>query len=267
MRRLAIRPGGIGDFIVSLPALECLRAAYYEVWTAAPNASLVRFADRARAISSTGLDMLGIGEPPAELLESLRGFDSIVSWYGSNRPEFRELVRSLDLAFTFFPALPPAGGATHAADFYLAQARTLVTCDSDGIPRIACPAGKENFAVIHPFSGSPRKNWPLEKFQILARQLERLMSVRWCRGPEDPPLENAVRFDDLYELACWLARARVYVGNDSGITHLAAAAGTPVLALFGPTDPAVWAPRGPHVRIARSCAGSLAADSTRSSLP
>ena len=55
--------------------------------------------------------------------------------------------------------------------------------------------------------------------------------------------------DDLYQLACWLARARIYIGNDSGITHLAAAAGAPVVALFGPTDPRVWAPRGERVRI------------------
>ena len=77
------------------------------------------------------------------------------------------------------------------------------------------------------------------------------MPVRWCAGPDDPPLAGAVRIDDLYELACWLASARLYIGNDSGITHLAAAVGTPVLALFGPTDPAIWAPRGPHVRVLR----------------
>ncbi len=55
--------------------------------------------------------------------------------------------------------------------------------------------------------------------------------------------------EDLYHLASWLARARIYIGNDSGITHLAAAAGAPVVALFGPTDPSVWAPRGDRVRI------------------
>jgi len=72
----------------------------------------------------------------------------------------------------------------------------------------------------------------------------------WCAGAGDPPLQGAVRIDDLYELACWLARARLYIGNDSGATHLAAAMGTPVLALFGPSNPDVWAPRGPHVRVA-----------------
>jgi ADP-heptose:LPS heptosyltransferase len=77
------------------------------------------------------------------------------------------------------------------------------------------------------------------------------MPVKWCAGEDDPALPGAVRIDDLYELACWLAKARLYIGNDSGITHLAAAVGTPVLALFGPTDPEVWAPRGRHVRVGR----------------
>lgn len=248
VRRLIIRPGAIGDFVVSLPALECLKSDYLEVWTAAPNVSLARFADCARAISSTGLDLVGVTGPPPALLKTLRGFDSIVSWYGANRDEFRDAVAGLP--FTFFTALP-RDGSVHATDFYLEQVRTITNCASDGIPRIRCEAEREDFAVIHPFSGSPKKNWPLAKFQSLAAALEHAMPVRWCAGPDDPPLPNATRFDDLYELACWLARACLYVGNDSGITHLAAAVGTPVLALFGPTDPAVWGPRGPNVRIGR----------------
>ncbi|HEY9139548.1 MAG TPA: glycosyltransferase family 9 protein [Bryobacteraceae bacterium] len=252
MRRLVIRPGALGDLIVSLPALECLRADYLEVWTSSANMPLVRFASAVRSIISTGLDLLGIADPPPpRLVGELRRFDSIVSWYGANRPEFRELVRSLDLPFTFFPALPPEGAGMHATDFYLEQVSALAERDGNAMPRIPCNVTRQNFAVIHPFSGSPRKNWPLEKFRLLARGLERTMPVRWCAGAEDPPLDGAQRFDDLYELACWLAQASLYIGNDSGITHLAAAVETPVLAIFGPTDPAVWAPRGAHVRIAR----------------
>lgn len=250
VRRLLIRPGAIGDFIVSLPALESLRATYLEVWASSPNVPLVRFADRARSIATTGLDLLGIGSPPPSLLDELRGFDSIVSWYGANRPEFRTLVRELGLPMQFFPALPPENAPLHATDFYLDQVRDLCQSTCDATPRIACDVQRENFAAIHPFSGSARKNWPLEKFRRMARGLERIIPVRWCAGPDDPPLADAVRMDDLNQLACWLARARLYVGNDSGITHLAAAVGTPVLALFGPTDPAIWAPRGPHVRVA-----------------
>jgi ADP-heptose:LPS heptosyltransferase len=250
VRRLAIRPGAIGDFIVSLPALECLRGEYLEIWSAAQNVPLVRFADRARAISSTGLDLLGISEPPPQLIEDLRRFDSIVSWYGANRPEFRETVRELGLPFEFLRALPPEGAEMHASDFYLDQVAPFAERRSDGIPRIRIEKSRENFAVIHPFSGSPRKNWPLEKFRRLAARLEPVMEVRWCAGPEDPAIEGAVRIENLYELAEWLAGARLYIGNDSGITHLAAAVGTPVLALFGPTDPAVWAPRGDNVQVA-----------------
>ena len=249
VRRLVIRPGAIGDFILSLPAIECLQADYLEVWAAAPNVPLVRFAP-ARAISSTGLDLLGVTEPPPSLLHTLRGFDSIVSWYGANRPDFRVLAAQLGLPFQFLQALPSKPASMHAADYYLDQLSAFTTCASDGIPRIACPSSREDFAVIHPFSGSPRKNWPIEKFRLLAARLERICPVHWCAGPDDPPLASAVRIDDLYELATWLARACLYIGNDSGITHLAAAVGTPVLALFGPTNPAIWSPRGPHVRVA-----------------
>jgi hypothetical protein len=208
---------------------------------------LIQFSDHVRAISDTGLDLLGVTEPPPKLLDTLASFDSIVSWYGSNRIDFRDAVQAFP--FTFFPALPPEGTGRHAVDFYLGQVREIAPCSSDGIPRIACAGQRGDYAVIHPFSGSPRKNWQLEKFRGLARQLERTMPVRWCAGPEDPPIENAVRIDDLYELACWLAGARLYIGNDSGISHLAAAVGTPTLVLFGPTDPTVWAPRGHHVRV------------------
>ena len=280
VRRLIIRPGAIGDFIVALPAMECLRADYLEVWTASAHVPLVRFADAARSIAGSGIDLLGISETSGleRLIGELRSFDSIVSWYGTGREEFRDLVRRLGLPFRFFPALPAEGAGVHATDFYLEQARSIAPCECDAVPRIRCDEARvlsdesatggsradegvrppkarqrmarQEFAVIHPFSGSARKNWPLERFRGVAAKLERVMPIRWCAGAGDPPLEGAVRIDDLWELARWLARARLYVGNDSGITHLAAAVGTPVLALFGASDPRIWAPRGENVRVA-----------------
>jgi ADP-heptose:LPS heptosyltransferase len=55
--------------------------------------------------------------------------------------------------------------------------------------------------------------------------------------------------DDLNILAAVLAQATLFVGNDSGVTHLAASVGTPTVALFGPTDPGRWAPIGPAVQV------------------
>ena len=233
--------------------MECLKADYTEVWAASQNLPLVRFADRTRSIVSTGLDVLEFS-PGGALNEELRRFDSIVSWYGTNRPEFRAAVEGVP--FEFFPALPPEDCRMHAADFFAAQAG----CTGPAIPYIECPRHDGGFAVIHPFSGSARKRWPLDRFHVLAARIEAHMPVRWCAGPEEP-LANAMRIHDLYELACWLATARIYIGNDSGITHLAAAVGTPVVALFGPTDPRIWAPRGPQVRVvARPSLGDIEVD-------
>jgi heptosyltransferase-3 len=226
-RRLLIRPGAIGDVILSLPALEALisrdaaRADYTEVWAARAVLPLIRFADRTRAIADTGLDLVGVieGARVAVIEAALETFDSIYSWYGANRPEFREVVRHLP--FTFFPALPPP---------------------AEGIPRIAVPEiPVQDFIVIHPFASNVSKRWPLERFRAVADGLG--VPVKWTAGPEEP-LEDAVRFEDLYELACWLAGARAYIGNDSGIAHLAAAVGTPVVTIFLTTDPRVWSPRG-----------------------
>ena len=230
MRRLIIRPGAIGDCIVSLPALECLKTEYTEVWTPSALVSLMRFADRACPIASTGLDLVGVGETYPSLWSRLASFDSIVSWYGANRAEFREAVAAY--RFEFHRALPHG---EPAADFYLRQ----VGCAPGAAPRIHCPARGRTFIAVHPFSGSAKKNWPLKAFRQLGRQLERLAPVEWCITDD-----GEHRIADLYELACWLCGARLYVGNDSGITHLAAAVGTPVVAVFMGSDPFVWAPRG-----------------------
>lgn len=251
MRRLLIRPGAIGDFIVSLPALESLATVGGEVWTAAVNVPLVRFGPKARSIASSGLDWLEIdpARAPEDLPARLREFDSIVSWYGANRSQFREAVARLGLPFVFLDPLPPEG-AVHAADFFLSQARALGGNIVNLAPRIPCEPRPAPDVILHPFSGSRRKNWPLEHFRQAAAGLGSRWSVGWTAGP-DEPLPGATRFDNLHDLARWLAGARLFIGNDSGIAHLAAAVGVPVIALFGPTDERVWAPRGPFVRVLR----------------
>lgn len=237
-RRLIIRPGAIGDTIVSLPALEFLRADDTEIWAPSANLPLLNHLGATRALVSTGIDALTLG--PA-VLEHLSTFEEIVSWYGANRPEFREQVAGLP--FRFLTALPGQDSDAHAVDFYLRQ----VGAPPGAVPRLPVRSGPGGFAVIHPFSGGKRKNWPLERFEAVSRLLP--LPVRWCAGPEEP-LDSAVRFADLDGLLRWISTATVYLGNDSGISHLAAAVGVPVVAVFGPTDPAVWAPRGEHVAIA-----------------
>ncbi|MBN8731884.1 MAG: hypothetical protein J0L64_15190 [Acidobacteria bacterium] len=262
MRRLLIRPGALGDCIASLPALEALsgdplRGDYTEVWTAAAHVPLMRFANVARALSSTGLDLLELGLAPATLRDELRSFDSIVSWYGATRPEFRAAVSELPVHF--FPALPsalPTGAGLTACEFYSRQAESLGARVAQRTPRLPVErAASLSYAVIHPFSGSARKNWPLDRFLELAAQLT--PPVVFTAGPEEempaagPSRRFAQRrFHNVWALAQWMGNAAFYIGNDSGPSHLAAAAGAPVVAIFGPSDERVWAP--PGARVVRS---------------
>ena len=124
------------------------------------------------------------------------------------------------------------------------------------------PVTDRPLIAVHPGSGGPEKCWPAERFVALIEALagsgyEPVVTF----GPADDVVRNRIvprikshnaRIAEnlsLVDLAVLLSRCQGMVGNDSGITHLAAAVGTPVIALFGPTDPAVWGPRGTRVRI------------------
>ncbi len=266
MKRLLIRPGGIGDCLLCAPALEWLaREAEAEIWAPAAVVPLLARIAPARAISSTGLDLVEIGsEAPRAVVERLGAFDEIVSWYGGSRAQFREAVARQGLPFRFLEALPPREGETHAADFFLEQVGGAIP----GVPAIEVEPEGAGGIYIHPFSGSRKKNWPVEKFRALAERLAG--PVHWVRGEEDPELAGALEPMGLDALARRLAGARLYIGNDSGVSHVAAAVGAPVVALFGPTDARVWAPRGRGrvevvtgmegasvERVARVCEGML----------
>ena len=120
------------------------------------------------------------------------------------------------------------------------------------------PEERSHVFVLHPGSGSKKKAWPLDRFLDLARTLQdRLRSkvlivlgpaegpeVRKAfeaTGPNAPVLAKGLTLLQLASVmdGCWF-----FVGNDSGISHMAAALGLPTLAIFGPTDQRVWSPRG-----------------------
>lgn len=245
MRRLIIRPGALGDFVLALPAMEALRAGYTEVWTTSANVPLAGFADRAKSIANTGLDAL---MPTANAMRELATFDEIVSWYGAGRAEFREALAGLPVRFL---AALPSEESMHATDFFLRQ----VGAPAGGVPRLGVGERERQGLLIHPYSGSAKKNWPLEKFERVAAELGEL-AVTWVVGPEERVPESVVREGgrwvrpgDRGELAEVLAGGAAYLGNDSGVSHVAAAVGTPTVVLFGPTNPAVWAPRGERVTV------------------
>ncbi len=126
----------------------------------------------------------------------------------------------------------------------------------------------ERFLAIHPGSGSPRKNWPAERFAAVLDSLALPRPWLLVEGPADAaaaaPLAQRpgavlTRGLGVRELGAVLARAGLFIGHDSGVSHLAAAWHAPTLTLFGPTDPARWAPVGPRVHVLRAPRGQMEA--------
>jgi len=123
-----------------------------------------------------------------------------------------------------------------------------------------------NLTVIcHPGSGGKAKCAPLPVFEGLMKRLhDASVSARWMVGPVErdwfgqPFADQLARTAPVIEehnfaaAADILTRAAVFVGNDAGMTHLAAAMGLETVAVFGPTDPNIWRPLGPCVQTMRS---------------
>ena len=195
MRRLLIRSGGIGDCITCLPVMEWLRADYTEVWVPTAVAPLIQFADQVRSIAGTGIELAGLAvQLPVSLVETLTAFDEIVTWYGSNRPEFREAMARCHPRCRFLPALPPADSHQPVTDFHAVQ----VGAPLELHPRLRVePVESRPTLVIHPFSGGRTKNWPLARFRELAQASP--LAVEWTAGPEEE-LPEIRRFDNLLDL-------------------------------------------------------------------
>jgi len=131
--------------------------------------------------------------------------------------------------------------------------------------RAATPSLREKddrLVVLHPGAGGRRKRWSSAGFAALADRFASLgHSTAITCGPADEDAVAAVQSElrvarpevlagrRLDELASILANATLFVGNDSGITHLAALLGVPTVAIFGPFDPVYWAPIGERVSI------------------
>ena len=118
-----------------------------------------------------------------------------------------------------------------------------------------------SFVLIHPGSGSPHKCVESETLLPVVVAVQRVGATPVIlEGPADrEPVERLLqacpnppillRDLDLLTVAGVLAQAQLFIGHDSGVTHMAGLIGVPTIALFGPTDPARWAPRGAHVTI------------------
>lgn len=285
---VVIHPGTLGDVLLAVPAIKRVASRFPQhhllLIARGPISRLLaecHVVDEWIATESqvcSGL-FTGFGEQSVELRSSLERCDVAVAWTvdvdGSLVNLLREYgVRKIWIQSPFSPALR----RTHQRDRFL---ETIEEGSPTGLGEDVldspdhlieegriCLAKKgitkgRSLVLIHPGSGSIHKCLGPEKWAHIIQQLQyREMSPVVLEGPADQDAVESVlsllstqppvlRDLSLSLLVGVLVQADLYVGNDSGVTHLAAIVGVRTAAVFGPTDPHRWAPSGRHVTILR----------------
>lgn len=276
-RVLVIRGGAIGDFILTLPTLRLLRdtiaGCHIEVIGYPAIAELAReagLADDIRSLDHRSMAPLFAKTAPIDeaLAEHLRSFNLVVSFLYDPDGLFRASLERVGVK-TLIECNPRVQPEGRHASRQLAQGLEKIAMfledehlqrahfkrQLDGTKRVA----------IHVGSGSQKKNWVLDHWLRLADDLSDNEVVfitgeaEESRGIHIPAHHARWHALPLVELARHLGSCAAFLGHDSGISHLAAACGVPSLLLFGPTDPALWAPPQPWVSVLREENGDLPA--------
>lgn len=252
--------------------LELLRGRYY--------------ADAVTSIDQAGMGRFYLPDStlPDALVRYFASFDLILAYVRDPDGVFQENLRRTGakqvLCFDPFPRPPRRIPMTHHTCEALIP---LGIHAKDMKPKLHPSPSDKTFAeqfwnnhslddppnqwivALHPGSGNAAKSWPARHFVRLTRWLIRTDNAKilLVSGPADSlPVQTMlgalmgmpvllVHGLALPQLAALLQRCNAFVGSDSGVTHMAAAVGTPTIAVFGPTDPQVWGPRGKSVHIVK----------------
>ena len=241
---LVLRPGALGDTLLAVPALRVLRAAFGSVTLAAHPST-------ARLLASVGEVTRGMAFDDPTLARLYAAGEScddmVVAW----------MAAPPKCAGVMAPSRPP-GMDEHCARYLLNTLAQLgIDLAFDDRPLRVVPMPSDE-VLVHPGSGSPTKNWPADRFAAVIRVLSAPATLvvgeadAGAADQVDAALGRRVKRleqPSLEELAGRLAGCHAYLGNDSGVSHLAGLCGARTVALFGPSNPGVWRPIGPDVRV------------------
>ncbi len=290
-RILVIRGGAIGDFILTLPAIRLLREGFpdchLEVMAYRRVIPLVEgryYANTGRCIEYGPL--ASCFNPKAEMAKELEsyflGFNQIVSYLYDPDDLFRRSLEKIGVK-NFLPISPHIQPGVHAAQHLAGplacmalfledpEARLHLTEEDKASADALLQEFPGRWVAIHPGSGSSKKNWPVERWEEVILRIKEThgadaIAIIGGEADSEPitrlrsTFGNSLHFFEnlpLNILGAILSRCSVFLGHDSGISHLAAAAGPSTILLFGPTDPDTWAPLGKHVRVIKGEQGCL----------
>jgi ADP-heptose:LPS heptosyltransferase len=292
-RTVVLHPGALGDVLLSIPALRALRAAAADdelCMAAQPRIGALLaslgIVDRALDFEALGLDALFTDRAPAQRLGQLLTGARVVSWFGSRDAHFVRRLRSLARVAVAGPTIPT--GPLPVWQHLRASVATLVGhAGSDDAERepVAVPGemadagrralaaagwdGAQPLVILHPGAGGLAKRWAVEGFAQVAEAIVRApgASVVVHEGPADRDAVAALRGrlgvparalvdPPLGTVAGAIHHAALWIGNDSGVTHLAAAIGAPTQVLFIAANLA-WRPWAPGARVRIVAADAL----------
>jgi len=283
VRALVIRTGAMGDTILSFCAARALGRCGYAVALMLPQrrrelAELFGF--ECLAQEECDFDSL-YAAPSGAIARALAPFDLIVAIVSAGDGTLAQNLRGAARGrVVLVDPLPPAHYRAAYPAFLIgaiAQKTGLPLPPGPSLrpPKTRWAPGGDSI-VIHPGSGSASKNWPVERYASvvgefggravfltgpveedngMARDIEEIRGA--ARLVRNPPLAR---------LAGLLAGCGAYLGMDSGVTHLAATLGAPTVALFGPTDPAMWGPVGERALALRPENGDMRGISPKEAL-
>ena len=263
-RIAVIRIRSMGDCILTTPAISILKEAR-------PDFSIaIVVEDRFQALFEGNADVSEIFSPKLSALRkwrpdlclNLHGGGSSAVLTALSGARFRAGFADFRFPWIYNVRIPRAqqilrvAGKVHTAEhlasaaFYLGAARVeiprakLFACRAHARTEIARPP----YAVVHPVAAGPAKTWPAEQFVAVASHLQKSCDLQpvFIGGPGDDLSAfhewRTVKGAPLDEIKSLMADAALFVGNDSGPAHMAAAFGVPVVVIFGASDPVVWAP-------------------------
>lgn len=286
---LVLHAGALGDCVLSLHLVAALKRMWDKTKiTVAARSSIVHWArrhgfiDEARSIEEIGTHCLyhPVGDLPDQTARFLRGFDRVVSFLGG-RTEIvsQRLAQVLGREVLAIDPRSTPGLTKHIVGQWIDQVR----CDDSAVEMpsgdhleirdrwalrehlcLRIGASTDGIVLCHPGSGGLAKCCPLEALErLVAAKRAQGWSAAWMIGPDETERFGAdyarklevtapVLYEESVETAADLVcGADAFIGNDAGMTHVAALAGVPTIALFGPTDPRIWRPLGQRCSVMR----------------
>jgi len=253
---LIIRLRSLGDCVLTTPAIHILKQARPDLRLAVMVED--RFADVFRG--NPDVNAVLTPHPAAAAIWSPK---LTINFHGGTRSVWLTLasLAGKRAGFGHFAAQAAYNIRIPRAQEILGEERKVHTAEHMasamfylGAPRMEIPRarlfapktpGERPYAVIHALASAPEKAWPAERFLEIARSLKHLEPV-FIGGPGDdlsPFAEfRTVRNTSLLDSMVLIQSANLFIGNDSGPAHMAAAFGVPLVVLFGESDPVIWAP-------------------------